>query len=120
MTDERKPMANIPPFGLRMQPDLKARIEAAAKANNRSMNAEIVVRLEASFASQDRFESGFEEMSEDEQAAAIQLMSEVGALFMKYKLKKDPTLKEKYGLETDEPNLKNINRLIQEKKDKKP
>lgn len=39
-------MANIAPFGLRMQPDLKARIEAAAKANNRSMNAEIVARLE--------------------------------------------------------------------------
>lgn len=46
MTDDRKPMANIPPFGLRMQPELKARIEAAAKANNRSMNAEIVARLE--------------------------------------------------------------------------
>lgn len=46
--DERRPMANITPFGLRMQPDLKARIEEAARANNRSLNAEIVDRLEAS------------------------------------------------------------------------
>lgn len=49
MADERKPMANIAPFGLRMQPDLKVRVETAAKANNRSLNAEIVERLERSF-----------------------------------------------------------------------
>ena len=45
----KKPMAAIAPFGLRMQPDLKERIEKAAAANNRSMNAEIVARLEGSF-----------------------------------------------------------------------
>lgn len=38
-----------PPYGLRMPPDLKARVKAAAEANNRSMNAEIVARLENSF-----------------------------------------------------------------------
>lgn len=38
-----------PPYGLRMPPDLKARVKAAAEANNRSMNAEIVARLEESF-----------------------------------------------------------------------
>lgn len=48
MSDERKPMANIAPFGLRMQPDLKARVEDAARDNNRSLNAEIVARLEES------------------------------------------------------------------------
>lgn len=37
-----------PPYGLRMPPDLKARVKAAAEANNRSMNAEIVARLEKS------------------------------------------------------------------------
>lgn len=41
---------NINPFGLRMQPTLKARIEEAAQANHRSLNAEITARLEESFA----------------------------------------------------------------------
>lgn len=43
-------MAAIAPFGLRMQPDLKDHVDEAAKANNRSMNAEIIARLEKSFA----------------------------------------------------------------------
>jgi hypothetical protein len=42
-------LANIPPFGLRMQAVLKEKIETAALDNNRSMNAEIVTRLERSF-----------------------------------------------------------------------
>jgi hypothetical protein len=46
-------LANIPPFGLRMQADLKDRIKAAAEENGRSMNAEIVARLEASFSERD-------------------------------------------------------------------
>ncbi|WP_296125066.1 Arc family DNA-binding protein [Pseudomonas sp. Ga0074129] len=41
---------NINPFGLRMQPSLRERVEAAAKANHRSLNAEITARLEESFA----------------------------------------------------------------------
>lgn len=45
MSEDRMPMANIPPFGLRMRPDLKTKIEEAARANNRSLNAEIVSRL---------------------------------------------------------------------------
>lgn len=49
MTDDRKLVANIAPFGLRMQPDLKARVEEAARKNNRSVNAEIVSALEAAF-----------------------------------------------------------------------
>lgn len=42
-------MKAIPPFGLRMPTDVRARIEEAAVANNRSMNAEIIARLEATF-----------------------------------------------------------------------
>lgn len=38
-----------PPFGLRMPPELHGRIKEAATANSRSMNAEIIHRLEASF-----------------------------------------------------------------------
>ena len=45
-----EPMRNINPFGLRLQPDLKAKIEAAAANNRRSINAEISARLEATFA----------------------------------------------------------------------
>lgn len=45
-----EPMRNINPFGLRMQPDLREKVEAAAKENHRSLNAEIVARLEESFA----------------------------------------------------------------------
>ncbi|TDX88473.1 Arc-like DNA binding dprotein [Neorhizobium sp. R1-B] len=47
-TPEEK-IGSIAPFGLRMLPELKQRVEAAAQENNRSMNAEIVARLEASF-----------------------------------------------------------------------
>jgi hypothetical protein len=38
-----------PPYGLRMPPDLKQRVKNAAAANNRSMNAEIISRIERSF-----------------------------------------------------------------------
>lgn len=40
---------DIAPFGVRMPPDLKERVSAAAKANNRSMNAEIVATLEEKY-----------------------------------------------------------------------
>lgn len=40
---------DIVPLGLRMPPDLKEQIESASKQNGRSMNAEIVARLQASF-----------------------------------------------------------------------
>lgn len=44
-----EPMRNINPFGLRLQPNLKARLEASAKENKRSLNAEISARLEESY-----------------------------------------------------------------------
>lgn len=45
-----EPMRNINPFGLRLQPALKARLEDAAYQNKRSLNAEISARLEATIA----------------------------------------------------------------------
>ncbi|QQD22871.1 Arc family DNA-binding protein [Oceanospirillaceae bacterium ASx5O] len=42
--------SHIAPFGLRMQPVLRAQLENSARASGRSMNAEIVHRLERSFA----------------------------------------------------------------------
>jgi hypothetical protein len=43
--ESRKPTAHIPPFGLRLQPDLKIRLEDLARQNGRSLNAEIAERL---------------------------------------------------------------------------
>lgn len=43
-------IAAITPFGLRMQDALRSQVAAAAVTNGRSMNAEIVARLQASFA----------------------------------------------------------------------
>lgn len=38
-----------PQFKLRVPPELKVKIEESAKAHNRSMNADMVARLEKSF-----------------------------------------------------------------------
>lgn len=43
------PKQTDPQFKLRLTPDLKHKIDKAAEASNRSMNAEIIARLEASF-----------------------------------------------------------------------
>jgi hypothetical protein len=40
---------DIPPFGIRMPPDLKERLSNEAKINGRSLNVEIVLRLKRSF-----------------------------------------------------------------------
>lgn len=52
--------AHIPPFGLRLQAELKERIERAAEKNGRSQNAEIVSRLEMSFAFEEGSRGEFE------------------------------------------------------------
>ena len=43
------PTGSIAPFGLRMLPELRAKVEESAKESGRSMNAEIVSRIEASY-----------------------------------------------------------------------
>ena len=42
------PMGSITPYGLRMPRELKEALEAAAHENGRSLNSEIVARLDAS------------------------------------------------------------------------
>lgn len=42
---------DINPFGLRMPLELRTQVEAAAKANGRSLNSEILARLQESFES---------------------------------------------------------------------
>lgn len=46
----RPSTSHIAPFGLRMQPELRARLEESAQKTGRSLNAEIVARLEESLA----------------------------------------------------------------------
>ena len=46
----------MPPFGLRLRPELRAKIEQAAGQNRRSVNSEIVSRLEQSFEQNSLFE----------------------------------------------------------------
>jgi hypothetical protein len=48
-TPDTARIADIPPFGLRLPRRLKEMVDAAARANSRSMNAEITARLEQSF-----------------------------------------------------------------------
>lgn len=42
---------DITPFALRMPPDLRAKVEDSARQNKRSLNAEIIARLESGFGS---------------------------------------------------------------------
>lgn len=58
----------IAPFGVRMPPDLKTRLEAAAKINVRSLNAELVARLEQSLAAPRPTAPGVKENSREYQA----------------------------------------------------
>lgn len=51
-----EPMRNINPFGLRLQPDLKLKLEEAAEKNKRSLNAEISARLEITIDIEHRLE----------------------------------------------------------------
>ncbi|WP_028310992.1 Arc family DNA-binding protein [Derxia gummosa] len=48
-TDQKPPSRTAEQFVVRFPDGMRDRIAEAAKANNRSMNAEIVARLEASF-----------------------------------------------------------------------
>lgn len=49
MKDDLTSMRDINPFGLRMPPQLRKQVEESAKENKRSLNAEILARLEESF-----------------------------------------------------------------------
>lgn len=46
MADPSKYPTRLAPYGLRIPPDLKARLEASAKASGRTLHAEIITALE--------------------------------------------------------------------------
>ncbi len=62
MADESKYPTRIAPYGLRMPDDLKARIQAAAEAANRSMNAEIVATLEKEYPAPDPLQTAEDQL----------------------------------------------------------
>lgn len=47
---------SVTAYPLRLSPELKAQVEAAAKSNNRSFNSEVTSRLQSSFESLSRHE----------------------------------------------------------------
>ena len=70
----------IPPFGLRMPPEVKEEIERLAEQNRRSLNAEIVVRLEQSIRQEGRLCITAEELRKlirDELRAAKNLPDQI-------------------------------------------
>ena len=66
------PKQTDPQFKLRLTPEVKETIEKAASQNNRSMNAEILARLEATIA------SGASGFSQDERIS--QIVAKVGKI----------------------------------------
>ena len=70
-------MADIPPFGLRMRTELKRKLEAAARADNRSLNSEIVARLELSFRQQDQQPGATDTLLESDQENRLRMLEEI-------------------------------------------
>ena len=55
---------DISPVGVRMQPELRDRLAEAAAANNRSLSAEIVARVEKSFEAADEWANALENIDD--------------------------------------------------------
>lgn len=71
------PKQTDPQYKLRMTPEIKEQIEKAAKANNRTMNAEILARLENSFVKK------VSEISAEELAENTRALTEVISVLKK-------------------------------------
>lgn len=65
---------HITPFGLRMPPELKKRIEKSAQTNRRSINAELVLRLQDSVDKDPMFIPEIRETAENYTLSADQSM----------------------------------------------
>lgn len=78
----------ITPYPIRMPPELRTQLEEAAKEGNRSLHAEIIARLQASFVSESEFHVGMK-MTEQERTTmdriteAIEKLDYVEALAKK-------------------------------------
>lgn len=66
---DREKLSSIAPFGLRMLPEMRQRVSEAAEDSGRSMNSEIVARLQQTFDSED--------MKDEEQQERDELWREI-------------------------------------------
>lgn len=67
------------PYSLRIDPGIRAKLEAAAKAGNRSLHAEIMMRLEASLqAEESQTESQFLTVEDMRRVAREVVREELG------------------------------------------
>lgn len=79
------PKQTDPQFKLRMTPEIKAAIERAAALNGRSMNAEILARLEGSFL------TGMIPSADPKDVEMLEVLSEIERLKSKIvKLREQP------------------------------
>lgn len=77
-------VSHIPPFGVRMPQELKVKIEEAAKKAGRSINAEIVYRLQKSIEDEQQNQDAisttiFETTKNDDFASLINKLNLLGA-----------------------------------------
>ena len=66
-----------PSYPLRMPQELRERLTEVAKANNRSMNAEIVARLEESFSDTAGVDNALLHMLAEQQTATIKALEKL-------------------------------------------
>lgn len=96
---------DIAPLGLRMPTEVRDRIEAAARDNGRSMNAEILSRLQASFEPQPAPSPADGPISRELSLALAELRLSRAALavrLLKFTEHLDPKWAAKYRSEIDE------------------
>lgn len=82
------PQPNDPRHNLRLPPELKKKLAHSAVDNGRSMNAEILARLEASFTPETKREienllRSFAELEPGERAKAFSLLASVAEILSK-------------------------------------
>jgi len=91
-TDDQFPSDFADRFQVRMPPGLRDRLKSQAEANKRSMNAEIVARLEASFPSAVVAEA-FKDMSPEAAILAEKIVERVIERVERFRVEADAEIK---------------------------
>lgn len=106
-------IANIAPFGLRMLPELKERIAQAAEASGRSMNAEIVGRLELSLEEDIWEREKFINLLDRKQSTIDMMMHMLSAEIARQRALEDQVAYERALRQSAHQALQSLHRLIQ-------